>query len=130
MNYEEREERLIHKLSMKKIQDELNEDEIDDGPFTHNERLMRGLFLVYDNEYVIYENKINNKKSNRTINESLENCMIVLNLMLKINNDPEWVEIIEDEIDRIRLEMNVRKKISLSQIHVNNDIMKLIVLNI
>ena len=78
---EELEELLVQKLSMKKIQDELKDDEEEDGPFSQNEKLMRGLHLVYINEFEIFEKKIKEKKSNRSINTSLENCMILLNLM-------------------------------------------------
>tara|TARA_Y100000996_G_scaffold403009_1_gene375536 strand:+ start:95 stop:496 length:402 start_codon:yes stop_codon:yes gene_type:complete len=127
MNYEEREERLIHKLSMKKIQDELNDDEEEDGPFTHNERLLRGLLLVHMNEYEIFENKQERKESNRSINTSLENCMIILKVMLRNTNDREWKEIIDDEIDIVQIEMNKRKKIAFSQLpNLSDDMLELV----
>ena len=130
MNYNEKEESLVHKLSMKKIQDELKEDELEDGPFTQIEKLMRGLYLVYINELEIFEKKIKEKKSHKSINHSLENCMILLNLMLKKNNDDEWIEIIQDEIDFIQKKLNKKRKLIITQLQLENDILEMIGLKI
>jgi len=130
MNYNEKEESLVHKLSMKKIQDELKEDELEDGPFTQIEKLMRGLYLVYINELEIFEKKIKEKKSHKSINHSLENCMILLNLMLKKNNDDEWIEIIQDEIDFIQKKLNKQRKLIITQLPLANDLLEMIGLKI
>ena len=130
MNYDEREEHLVHKLSMKKIQNELKEDEEEEGPFTQNEKLMRGLHLVYINELEIFEKKIKDKKSNRSINISLENCMILLNLMLKRNNDDEWIEIIQEEIHFIQKKLNKQRRLIIANLHIADDLTEMIGLEI
>ena len=131
MDYEEREERLIHKMSMKKIQDELNDDEDEDGPFTHNERLMRGLHLVYINELEDIEDKLSNKKaSQRSINTSFDNCIIILNVMLRRTNNEEWIDIIKDDINYIQGLINKRKQISILNVPLADDLLEKIWSNV
>jgi hypothetical protein len=126
MNYLEKEETLVHKLSMKKIQDELRDDEEEDGPFSQNEKLMRGLHLVFINELEGFEKKIKEKKSNQSINTSLENCMLLLNLMLRRNDDDEWIDIIQDEIDTIKMKLNKRRKIVIARLPLADDLLEMI----
>jgi len=126
MNYLEKEETLVHKLSMKKIQDELRDDEEEDGPFSQNEKLMRGLHLVFINELEGFEKKFKEKKSNQSINTSLENCMLLLNLMLRRNDDDEWIDIIQDEIDTIKMKLNKRRKIVIARLPLADDLLEMI----
>jgi hypothetical protein len=73
------------------------------------------------------ENKQKRKESNRSMNTSLENCMIILNVMLKHTNDPDWIGIIQIEKDIVQTEMNKRKKLAFSQLpNLSDDILELV----
>ena len=91
---ETRKEGLVNKLRTKKIQDELEQDEADEGEeFSDKERKMRGLYILYENEYGEYNGSKNKKK--RVVKS--ENCGMILELMLEQNPDEGWTEIINEK---------------------------------
>ena len=105
---------LINLMNRKKIQDEIDQDEIDDGkgPMTEYERKMKGLYYVYINEYSDFE------ESGKKETYFLSKCMRILKVMNKLVEPEEeempvgegytWAEIIKDDIKMIKMEMDDR----------------------
>ena len=108
-------EDLFNLMNKKKIQDELNQDEIDDDKgMSEYERTMKGLYYVYINEYSDFE------KSGKKKPDILSKCIRILEVMDKLVQPEEevmpvgegytWAEIIKDDMKMIKIELDDNDK--------------------